>query len=660
MEKKLNQEDKLIINGEENILKETIEQINQLVSISNKKLASEESRSRDLTSEIVATRRIEDRVQLYSDEAISHALKDQKKDEIAILNKMLKKPYFARVVVEEEKAGKAIQYEYRIGHKTNLESRIIDWRTAPIAKLYYEYREGDEYDEEIQGKERLGKIVLRNRLDINNGKLQRIYTSKGNFEKKAAEWIKIDQNTKSFARSYSTLPSILSLITAEQFKLITENAEAPVFVQGVAGSGKTVVALHRISWLVSEKNISPKNCTCLAKSKLLASYLKNSALLVDSDLEEMNTKTYSEWVENHIKDIFPKISRPISSSPSSILRVKNSTGFLRMLEECTIQGTKLTSESMYELVLKILSNPNRIIELDDSKLLNKELISSAANHTKKNFENGEHDEIDDVIFLRILQINGILENKKPDHIFTDEIQDFSLLELATIINAVKDRKNLTLVGDTSQSINDAFPGWNKLIKLSSNQSEEEAKEQKLIYLNISHRSTIQIMQLAEHIKGSAKIISNGRAGRTPIFFKCGTETQAFSAMTDWLKKAIDRYPNAVTAVLCKNQTEVKYLFSLLQPTFGQSVRVLDQNSMLAEEGLAVATIADIKGLEFCNVVIWNPSSLNYTHSDIDRNLLYTGATRAEENLCIVGYRSYSSLLPGEKTSILRVFNMSEE
>ena len=155
------------INEEEQTLSKVIETINTQITAAKEKHRIEEDKARELTSEIVSLRRAEEKVLLASDEAVAHAMRDSKRDQVTDLLKQLKKPYFARVKVEEEhidaKGNESTKtFEYRIGYKTNLDSRIIDWRTAPIAKLYYEYKEGDEYSEVIQGVERLGTITLRN------------------------------------------------------------------------------------------------------------------------------------------------------------------------------------------------------------------------------------------------------------------------------------------------------------------------------------------------------------------------------------------------------------------------------------------------------------------------------------------------------------------
>ena len=510
------------------------------------------------------------------------------------------------------------------------------------------------------------------------------------------------------------MPPILSLITAEQFKLITEGADLPVFIQGIAGSGKTVVALHRISWLLLEKNLEAKNCLILVKSPLLNSYIKNSCSLIDSDLEEIHTFKFDEWVEKCLGTLIQNISIPYNtenpdnitnqkiSTPRSIFRLKNSSGFIHSLKNELRRAKEHTDNLDLNLIkaiyLKALSDHRTIIENDETKLINKELVDNSLKYTTEQFEKNYYSSLDKVIFLLIKQElssqfeNHLQQKDRYEHIFTDEVQDFSLPELLVIMNSVKEKNSLTMVGDVSQSLTDSFPGWNKVLKIwgeihrSSNTSNgqqtiaqqtsgQQLNEKNIIKLSVSHRSTAQIMQLAEYVRDSrrAEIIAQKspkegvRIGRVPIWFRCPNEQKAFGAMSDWVLKAQEKYPNSATAILCKDRATAKYLAKLLEPRFGASVRLVDDNTTTIEEGLLVAQIADIKGLEFFNVLLWNPSKRNYNDQIIDRNLLYTAITRAEENLAIVSYERESEFLPkfsgvgtNNGNELIRGFDLREE
>lgn len=167
----LNPDEQQLITDEVQTLQNVISSLKNQLDNAEQRIRTEAIRARDLTSQIVAATREEDKAMLASDEAVSHGLWEQKREEIELLTKQIQKPYFARIVLNEEDldSGKEKIIEYKLGFSANTDCRIIDWRKAPISKLYYEYKEGDDYSEEILGRERVGKVVLRNRVDISQG-----------------------------------------------------------------------------------------------------------------------------------------------------------------------------------------------------------------------------------------------------------------------------------------------------------------------------------------------------------------------------------------------------------------------------------------------------------------------------------------------------------
>ena len=246
---------------------------------------------------------------------------------------------------------------------------------------------------------------------------------------------------------------------------------------------------------------------------------------------------------------------------------------------------------------------------------------------------------------------------KYKHIVVDEIQDFSAVSLACIIGGVESTNDLTLVGDTAQSINESsvFPGWDTLKK----EWNFRDSMSRYISLTVSHRSTLPIMKLADFVQ-KRNIVKEGRLGRVPIWFKAFREQKGLKAIINWLLQAVQRYPSATTCVICRDLKEAKYAFSLLEPTFGSIIRIGDKDNFSFAEGIIVTEVSEIKGLEFCNVVIWNPTTKSYPNDEISRNLLYIAITRAEENLNITTWGRPTSLLPDIHSKLVRGVLISEE
>lgn len=622
------------------------------------RLMAENRRARALTSEIHETRRVEDKALLASDEAVSHGLKDSKREELETLKKQLDNPYFARISLQEDEPnGSTKIIEYKLGFAANPDLRIIDWRKAPISKLYYEYKEGDDYLEEILGRERSGKVLLRNRIEVDKGDLRTVQNRFGtfNWNPKNATWEPSAGSMHRRKSSDSHLPEILSLITAEQFRSITVDADTAILIQGVAGSGKTTVALHRLAWLLHSDNspLKPEQCVFLVLSPVLRRYVESS--LPSVGLPGVRVRTYHEWAARTLKSAQGgadlALSRPASPAPAGTQRVKRSLALLKALESHIKTAgplARVTVEDLSRDVLEVLSRSKIVVGFDETRLISEALVSEAYAWTRSNYESGVFDWSDDALLLRAFQLRcgGVVQESGRigayGHVVVDEVQDLSPIELSTIIGSVRAHKDLTLVGDTSQNIDEhgSFPGWEKLRK-HWNFSGEMSK---YVSLEVSHRSTLPIMRLADHIQ-QRSLIKTGRPGRTPIWFKTRNESQGIEHVLKWLSKAVELYPSMVTAVICATTEEAKFAYKMLQPTFGQLVRLGDAYSFSFEEGILVTDVHHVKGLEFFSVLLWNPSAQSYGSHEHGRNLLYVATTRAEENLCLVTWGRPAAALP---------------
>lgn len=384
----------------------------------------------------------------------------------------------------------------------------------------------------------------------------------------------------------------------------------------------------------------------------------------------VEVRTYHEWASRTLRwvasDAGFTIARPLDPCPHGIERVKRSMAVLKAVESfVSRQADSAYRASWADLqgdLLSILSHPRRILEHDETKLLDESLIRDAYERTKKQLQESIFDWSDDALFVRLYQLkigrvigeSGSLGRYK--HIVVDEVQDFSPVELATVIGAVEDVKQVTLVGDTSQNLDEAqsFPGWEKLRKhwnLSSDLS-------KYMQLTVSHRSTLPIMKLAEYVQGK-DTVTRGRPGRAPIWFQCKDESGGVAAALRWLHKGMELYPNSLAAVLCADSSEAKFAYRMLAPTFGPSVRLGDAYSFSFEEGIIVTDIKQVKGLEFFSVLLWNPSAKHFGTTGLARNLLYVAVTRAEENLSIVTWGRPSPLLPRfGQSKLLRSVDMT--
>jgi DNA helicase II / ATP-dependent DNA helicase PcrA len=717
-----------LVKAEEAIVSTIVTDIQGALQKTRQRFATEEMRSRDLTATLVAATTDEDKQLIASDEAVSHALREMAGDTIPILEQQIDHPYFARFCTEEEVNDRLVQREYRLGFSANADHRIIDWRKAPLAKLYYEYKEGDEFSEEIQGQERYGTITMRNSVEIKKGELLKLTCGAGTMVKRQGVWegALASRSRTPSSGSYGQLPSILSLITAEQFKTITLDAKTAILIQGIAGSGKTTVALHRLAWLLHENNsdLKPHECVVLVLNPFLKAYISHT--LPSMEVEGVRVITLYDWACDAFAKSCPSISDEVDgvfrlrlmqdSTPASIVRVRRSLAILRYMEQreqelrsrteagikallekeqVTIPAQILTQQkdkpllSFLTAVLSTISRdttiaseakqalverlqraiegasdlpralkelylqPAEIIKLDTTRLIDKEIIAAAANRLDACLEAGAIDDSDIPLLLRLYQLRlGALPTGSKStplfrHIVVDEVQDFGSVDLAVVVHAVEHTHQLTLVGDTAQELGEhsAFPGW-------------EGEEAAYCSLTVSHRSTLQIMRLADYVQ-ERQLVTDGRAGRPPRWYHSRHEERSMESGIRWLQAAVQQFPGALTAVICASKQEAKQAHSLLEPTFGPVVRLADQFTASFEEGIVVAEVSQVKGLEFFSVLLWNPNNQSYQKTTEHRNRLYVALSRAEEHLCIITWGKPSLLLPSIESKLVRGENLDE-
>ncbi len=241
---------------------------------------------------------------------------------------------------------------------------IVDWRNAPVSRLYYCYDEGDDYEEEFSGRRFSGMIEARRSVTINGGILQRIRCPQGNFvrlpsDSGEAVWTEITPDHvpelkggagvavrptaqykpklgKSIAhyRADKHLPEITSLIDTSQFDAMTQDQSGLVVLQGGAGSGKTTILLHRIAYLTFQNaaHFRPKHIMVIVFSEALAEYVKN--VLPDLGLHGVQVMDYRGWIHNYLPQVVSiKDRRKVDEAPSDVSTLKKHPFILQAIQK---------------------------------------------------------------------------------------------------------------------------------------------------------------------------------------------------------------------------------------------------------------------------------------------------------------------------------------
>jgi DNA helicase II / ATP-dependent DNA helicase PcrA len=214
------------------------------------------------------------------------------------LLKARKKPYFARIDFRE--TGSSNTDKLYIGRMSLTRSGwdipfIVDWR-APITSVYYDGRLGDVsyqttsdiVDETIR-ETVTGELFLKRQYNINDAKLEDIIdvdiTATDTFLQASLE-----------GNASNRLQDIVSTIQAEQNAIIRSDIDKPLIVQGVAGSGKTTIALHRIAYLIYtyEKNFFPEQFMIIAPNRLFLNYI--SEVLPELGVDKVKQTTFIDFI----------------------------------------------------------------------------------------------------------------------------------------------------------------------------------------------------------------------------------------------------------------------------------------------------------------------------------------------------------------------------
>lgn len=210
--------------------------------------------------------------------------------ELDALKRIKNKPYFARINLKTE--GQTFENVYYIGKtslydKSTQEPIIVDWR-SPIANVYYDGRLGEVTYESNDGTVK-GYLSLKRQFQIEDGKL--------------IDFEDVDLTTtdellqKSLSgKADQRLTEIVSTIQAEQNKVIRADLTRPIIVQGAAGSGKTTIALHRISYFIYHfaDKFKPEHLMIIAPNKMFIGYI--SAALPELGVDKIRQNTYIDYV----------------------------------------------------------------------------------------------------------------------------------------------------------------------------------------------------------------------------------------------------------------------------------------------------------------------------------------------------------------------------
>ncbi len=262
----------------------------------------------------------------------------------------LESPYFARMQMQEDGKIKNILVGFSSFLSKETKFPIVDWRVAPIAKVFFKYKEGQEYEEELPGRVAEGTIKKRHILTIHNGKLLEIIGKEYHFKvDEHGHWIKLSSEkqthfeggqrealrSSNFGTGLGGKPSaqVSSLLDADQYEVITEDPFTPLLVLGGAGSGKTTIALHRLASLNAKQPDVFKAQSMVVIVPEIGIAKLSKLLLRSIFMGNVEVVTFDQWAAQHARQIIAALpKKTCQETPSKVVHFKRHPVILKVLD----------------------------------------------------------------------------------------------------------------------------------------------------------------------------------------------------------------------------------------------------------------------------------------------------------------------------------------
>ncbi|MGC6508176.1 MAG: 3'-5' exonuclease [Myxococcota bacterium] len=600
-------------------------------------------------------------------------------------------PYFAHLQLYE--GGRT--RDVFLGRATYLQDglRIVDWRNAPVSRLFYLYQEGDEYIEDFGGSTHEGEVESRRILHIQNRQLLRVADSEDTFVCHHGVWDRYEQESVQLAggegaalragsplssqlgggvniRSNKHLPDIAALLDPEQFELISKETSGVVVIRGSAGSGKTTVALHRIAYLsfADKKKFLPRKCMFMVWGKAMRDYVAH--VLPALGVVGVQVETWSVWSRECVRTLFrSKLPKDLSDhTPSSVSRLKIHPKLNGILEEYVRSNPDgdRTIMGIIEDWAQILSNIQKLKAVfgndfntgeweDIETWLIRQTREISAFAAGEDIEDADSDEVrldieDDAILLRLHQLRiGPIRSKKGiaefAHIAIDEVQDFSPIEITVLLNTTDENQCVTLAGDTRQHISkDAgFDSWSGFLDVIG------VENRALNTLEVSYRSTHQITSFALSLlqNDEQTIPRTIRKGPPVELFRFSEHGACVAFLADALRGLIASEGLANVALLTPAPAISQMYYKGLRDAGLTRTRLITNQNFSFKPGIDIVEVSEVKGLEFDYVVVIEASRRYYPDMAHYQRLLHVAATRAVHQLWLTCVDSPSPILPSE-------------
>ncbi|MDU1903998.1 MAG: UvrD-helicase domain-containing protein [Dysgonomonas sp.] len=602
------------------------------------------------------------------------------------LGKILDIPYFGRIDFEGREEGSkvlpvyiGVHSFYDPGSQMNY---IYDWR-APISSMFYDYELGEASYQSPAGEVK-GDITLKRQYRIRKGRMEYM------IESSLTVHDDILQKELS-SNADDKMKNIVATIQREQNRIIRNEDTQAIIIQGVAGSGKTSIALHRIAYLLYafKGSISSKDILIISPNKVFADYISN---VLPELGEETVPETSMEQILSNVLDnkykfqtFFEQVNELLTKPAPGFtdrIQYKASFDFISQLDRFILHiennyfkavDVKLTKyvtipaefveeqfrrfsrypmrqrfETMTDYILEVAQIQYHItVTTAERNILKKEIKKMFAGNNdiqvyKDFFEwigkpemfkmrknrTLEYADLAPLAYIHIA-LDGNSTKSSVKHLLIDEMQDYSPIQYKLIRKLYPCRK--TVLGDASQSVNPYGSSTADMIGKALITGE-------VMKLCKSYRSTYEITDFAQKIRKNEELEPVARHGEKPQILKCKNEEEEISCIINLISTFKESTYQSL-GIVCKTELQAKDIADKLKP-YTDDVYFLSSQSSAFVQGIIITSAHMAKGLEFDEVIIPQVTDKNY-NSEIDRSLLYVAVTRAMHRLSLthVGTKS---------------------
>ena len=596
------------------------------------------------------------------------------------LTKILAIPYFGRIDFLEKKENSKVMPTY-IGIHTfyDPESRatlIHDWR-APVSSMFYDHELGEAGYRSPSGEIK-GEISLKRQYRIRGGKME--------FMIESALTVHDDILQKELSSNADDkMKNIVATIQREQNRIIRNEDIRTLIIQGVAGSGKTSIALHRIAYLLYtfRDSISSKDILIISPNKVFSDYISNVLPeLGEETVPETSMEQILSGVLEHkykYQTYFGLVNELLEKPSSSLINriaYKASFGFISELDKFILHIENTYFKAADVKLTKYITIPAPFIEeqylrfnrypirrrfdamadymLDMLKiqytftvtttgrnLLKKEIrLMFAGNNDIQVYKDffkwtnnpgmfkmrkGHTLEYSDLAPLAYLHLALEGSGNQPfrvKHLLIDEMQDYSPIQYKVIQKLFPCRK--TVLGDAGQSVNPYGSSTAETIQKSLTASE-------IMKLCKSYRSTFEITDFAQKIHPNAELEPVARHGEKPQILQFGSAVEELSGIMG-LISTYRKSGYKSLGIICKTEQQAREMADVLK-SYANDISFLSSQSSAFVQGIVITSAHMAKGLEFDEVIIPQTDERNY-RSEIDKSMLYVAVTRAMHRLTL--------------------------